>query len=113
MEESYTWVAMQGRNRAIQIRDENVIPVSEPSTVFGYGYDAEPGRLRNELVIMEMEQKLLAFPVDRIVARQEIVSKPLDNEFARIDFVSGASILGDGQVSLILDVEAMFKVAGM
>jgi len=111
--ESYKWVSMQGRNRAIQLRDDEVIPILEPSTVFGYGYDSPDGQLRNELVIMELESKKLAFPVDRIVARQEIVSKPLDSEFASVEFVSGASILGDGQVSLILDVEAMFKAAGM
>ncbi|MCL2498645.1 MAG: chemotaxis protein CheW, partial [Symbiobacteriaceae bacterium] len=111
MQESYKWVPMQGRNRAIQVRNENVIPVLEPTQVFGFDYAAVTQR--KDVVIMELEQKQLAFPVDRIIARQEIVSKPLDNEFSRIDFISGASILGDGLVSLILDVEAMFKAAGM
>lgn len=112
IEESYKWISMQGRNKAIQIRNEGVIPVLEPSAVFGYGYDAEDNT-RNQLVIMEIESKQLAFPVDRILYRQEIVSKALDGEFSQIGFASGASILGDGQVSLILDVEAMFRLAGM
>ncbi|MCL2548947.1 MAG: chemotaxis protein CheW, partial [Symbiobacteriaceae bacterium] len=112
-EQTYRWVSMQGRNRAIQIRNENVIPVLEASSVFGYGYDAASDTTRNEVVIMELESKQLAFPVDRIVARQEIVSKPLDREFASLSFISGASIMGDGMVCLILDVEAMYKAAGM
>ena len=111
MIESYRWISMQGRRRAIQMRDEDVIPVLEPAAVFGQGYDYDG--TRNELVIMEIESKRLAFPVDRILARQEIVAKALDGEFAQIGFVSGASILGDGKVSLILDVESMFKLAGM
>ncbi|MCX7711894.1 MAG: chemotaxis protein CheA [Clostridia bacterium] len=105
------WVSMQGKAKAIRLR-EHVIPVLQPEKFFGEEIN-RAGKDRCELIIVELEQKLLAFPVDKIVARQEIVSKPLGSEFGGIEFASGASILGDGVVSLILDVEDMFKKAGL
>ncbi|MCX8128820.1 MAG: chemotaxis protein CheA [Clostridia bacterium] len=105
------WVIMQGKAKAVRLR-EHVIPVLQPEVFFGEEI-SKAGKERCELVIVELEQKLLAFPVDRIIVRQEIVSKPLGTEFNSIDYASGASILGDGVVSLILDVEDMFKKAGL
>lgn len=102
------WVNMQGKARGIRMRN-NIIPVIDACRMFGI--PAEDAVLnRREIVILEMDQKLLAFPVNKILARQEIVSKPLESEFSSIDYASGAAILGDGKVSLILDVEAMFKM---
>lgn len=102
-------LSMQGFKRALRLRDK-VIPVLPDHIAFG---TAKAPQQVKEIIILEMEHKLLALPVDRILGRQEIVSKPLGSDFASVDIVSGASILGDGQVSLILDVEALFKLAGM
>lgn len=62
------------------------------------------------IVIIEVDQKFKAFPVDRVIGKQEIVLKPLGKEFRNYTFLSGATILGDGTVSLILDVETVFKL---
>ncbi|MGE5371605.1 MAG: chemotaxis protein CheW [Solirubrobacterales bacterium] len=102
------WVSMQGNDCAVRLRD-SVIPVLWADRVFGIAGEERLNGAR-EMVIMEMEQKLLAFPVSRIVSRQEIVSKPLIQELSQISFASGAAILGDGTVSLILDVEALFAM---
>lgn len=101
-------VSMQNKTEALLIRN-NIISVVNVPKMFNI---SESDTLRNlrEVVILEMDQKLLAFPVDRIIARQEIVSKPLESEFSSISYASGAAILGDGKVSLILDVEEMFKM---
>lgn len=103
-------ISIQGKKRAIRLRDR-VIPLITENLVFGKG-NIDPSD-KKEILILEMENKLLAFPVDRILGRQDLVSKPLDNEIASSEIVSGASILGDGRVSLILDVEMLFKLAGM
>jgi two-component system chemotaxis sensor kinase CheA len=104
------WISMQGQNKAIRLRD-SIIPVVTANEIFGIDTANENIEDKNiedkNLIIFELEQKYLALPVDKIVSRQEIVSKPLDRG---IDFASGASILGDGRVSLILDVEAIFKL---
>ncbi|MVX66940.1 hypothetical protein GKZ28_25105 [Clostridium chromiireducens] len=101
-------VSIQNKTEALLIRN-NIIPVVNVSKMFGISEKDTLNNLR-EVVILEMDQKLLAFPVDRIIARQEIVSKPLESEFSSISYASGAAILGDGKVSLILDVEEMFKM---
>ncbi len=103
-------ISIQGQKRALRLRDK-VIPVLPEHIVLGTEKSEKPNQ--KEIIILDMEHKLLALPVDRIIGRQEIVSKPLGADFASVDIVSGASILGDGRVSLILDVEALFKLAGM
>lgn len=106
--DSNNWISMQGKAQALRVRD-NIIPVINAFKLLGINSNKTLSDKR-EVVILEMDQKLLAFPVDKILSRQEIVSKPLDNEFSSIKYASGATILGDGKVSLILDVEAMFKI---
>lgn len=107
--EGNEWISMQGQKRAIKFRD-SVIPIITEEKIFGITTDED--LTRDQIIILEMESKLIALPVDKIIGRQEIVSKPLSNELTKAGVLSGASILGDGKVSLILDVEAMFKIAG-
>ena len=61
------------------------------------------------IIILEYDQKLKALPVRAVLERQEIVVKPLGEEFKNLDIVAGASILGDGKVSLIINIETLFK----
>jgi two-component system, chemotaxis family, sensor kinase CheA len=107
--DTVNWISMQEKTQALRIRN-NIIPVIDAFKLLGINTD-EVLSTRREVVILEMDHKLLAFPVDKILSRQEIVSKPLDSEFSSISYASSATILGDGKVSLILDVEAMFKMS--
>jgi two-component system chemotaxis sensor kinase CheA len=59
---------------------------------------------------LELDHQLKALPVHGISGRREIVVKPLDNKFSELPLLSGASILGDGKVSLIFDVENLYKI---
>lgn len=47
--------------------------------------------------------------VDSFIGQQEIVLKPLGNYLNSVFAVSGATILGDGQVALIIDCNALIK----
>jgi two-component system chemotaxis sensor kinase CheA len=107
--DSSNWINMQGKAHALRIRN-NIIPVISAFKILGIKKEEILSNKR-EVVILEMDQKLIAFPVDKILSRQEIVSKPLDSQFSSIRYASGAAILGDGKASLILDVEAMFKAS--
>ena len=49
--------------------------------------------------------------VDRMVNEQEIVVKALEGEVKKVDCIAGASIMGDGSVSLILDAVALIDFA--
>ncbi|WP_293853354.1 chemotaxis protein CheA [uncultured Alsobacter sp.] len=60
------------------------------------------------VVIVETETvRRLAIAVDEIVGQQQVVVKNLESSFRRVEGVSAATILGDGLVALILDVDAL------
>jgi len=105
-----SWIAMQGNKRAIKVRDK-IVPLTWGHKILEIP-EEEAGSSR-EVVIMEVEQRLLAIPVDRIIGRQELISKPLSGEFSAAKYFTSAAILGDGEVALILDVEAIFKNEGI
>ena len=56
------------------------------------------------MVIVESEGLRAALLVDELVGQQQVVVKNLETHFRRIPDVSGATILGNGKVALILDV---------
>ena len=62
------------------------------------------------LVILEAEGKKAALFVDGLVGQQQVVIKSLETNFKKIQGVSGATIMGDGSVALILDVPAIIKM---
>ncbi|MFZ5352838.1 MAG: Hpt domain-containing protein [Bacillota bacterium] len=101
------WICIQGKKEMIRLRDD-IIPLIPIHDILGF----EAEQVEDELIIIivEIEQKLKALPVRAVLGRQEIVAKPLGVDFGNLSFASGASILGDGRVSVILDVEALFKM---
>ncbi|MEZ0316074.1 MAG: chemotaxis protein CheW, partial [Methylophilaceae bacterium] len=62
------------------------------------------------LVILEAEGKKAALFVDGLVGQQQVVIKSLETNFKKVQGVSGATIMGDGSVALILDVPAIIKM---
>jgi two-component system, chemotaxis family, sensor kinase CheA len=104
------WVNISGNKVMIRIKDE-IIPLIPLTKIFGATRGATNYEEQAELIVLvEVEQKLKALPVRNVVDRREIVIKPLGSEFSDLDYVSGASILGDGTVALILDIENLYKV---
>ncbi len=103
------WLSLQGKRRAVKLR-ERIVPVITAEQVFQKQVSSTEKR---EVVILEMGKELLALPVSKIVGRQEVVSKSIDSRIADTGYIAGASILGDGRVCLILDVEALFKQSGI
>lgn len=75
-----------------------------------------PGALRAPheaiVVIVESEGRKVALQVDDLVGQQQVVIKSLEANYRRVRGVSGATILGDGRVSLILDVAAVVRLFG-
>lgn len=56
------------------------------------------------LVIVEDQGRRLALRVDDLIGQQQVVIKNLETNFRKVPGVSGATILGDGHVALILDI---------
>ncbi|MCM8901196.1 chemotaxis protein CheA [Caldicoprobacter algeriensis] len=65
--------------------------------------EAKSGELVT-VVIVKKGERLAALSVDGLIGQQEIVIKPLGKALSKIKIMSGATILGDGRVVLILDI---------
>ena len=94
-----------------QLRNE-YIPIVRLFEIF----DIEPSSHRIEeslLVVVESEGEKVGIVVDDLEAQQQVVIKSLEANYQRIEGVSGATILGDGTVALILDVPGLVKIAGI
>lgn len=63
------------------------------------------------LVIIGTDEKELGLAVDGLLGEEDIVIKSLAENYKNVHGLSGASILGDGRVSLILDVGALIEIA--
>ena len=59
------------------------------------------------LVILEAEGRKAALFVDDLVGQHQVVIKSLETNYRRVKGVSGATIMGDGKVALILDTAAL------
>ena len=107
------WVSLQGENRAIKLDDGSIVSMVSKTRIFGMPDDEfEAGDdVEYDMVLLEVDQKMLVLRVDKIVSRQDVVSKPLMTDYASVPYANSASILGDGMVSLILDIDAIFKMS--
>ncbi len=72
--------------------------------------DVESSKAQNEnltVVIVTKGDKLAGFVVDNLIGQQEIVIKSIGKYISNSKMISGATILGDGEVALILDVNTL------
>ena len=69
---------------------------------------AEETRLRILALLAEGEDgRSAALIVDTILGQRQVVIKSLEANYRRVDGIAAATILGDGRVALILDVDAL------
>lgn len=61
------------------------------------------------VVILESEGRKAALFIDELVGQQQVVVKNLESNYRKVAGISGATILGDGGVSLIIDVAALLR----
>lgn len=62
---------------------------------------------RSILVLVEASRSRYAIVVDELVGQQQVVIKSLEQHFRRVSGIAGATIMGDGSVALILDIESL------
>lgn len=71
--------------------------------------DAAESSEYTSVIIVRKGEKAAALVVDSFIGQQEIVLKSLGNYLLNVFAISGATILGDGQVALIVDCNALIK----
>jgi two-component system chemotaxis sensor kinase CheA len=101
--------ALGEKARVIGIRGA-FLPLIDVGAVLGYR-EEEADPLASVAMMVETEnQSQCALMVDGIIGQQQVVIKSLETNYGRVFGVAGATILGDGRVAVILDVDAI--VAG-
>ena len=98
-----------GGRRVCDIRGE-FLPLVNMDQVFtwsgGHVADAEPAAV----LVLHAGSRAIAAGVSSLLGTQDLVVKSLDDNFQRIRGLGGASILGDGEVCLMLDVSAVIDM---
>ncbi|MEC9406308.1 MAG: chemotaxis protein CheA [Pseudomonadota bacterium] len=90
-----------GQAEMVRVRGE-YIPILRLHQAFGVA-GAQQALAASVLVIVESEGKRVALQVDELLGHQQVVIKNLEEHYGSVFGVSGATILGNGRVSLILD----------
>jgi two-component system, chemotaxis family, sensor kinase CheA len=98
-----------GSARVVSVRDE-VMPVIDLAHVFDLPR-SEPAAGDGLLVVVEADGQRAALRVDQLLGQQQVVVKNLEANYRRVPSVSGATILGDGRVALIVDVAPLVRGA--
>jgi two-component system chemotaxis sensor kinase CheA len=96
-----------GSGRVVEVRDE-YMPVLEMEHVFNVPrFDFE--HVSGIMVVVEAEGGRIALLVDELLGQQQVVVKNLEANYRKVNDVSGATIMGDGRVALILDVGSLVR----
>ena len=96
-----------GTGRVVEVRDE-YMPVVDLERIFQVPrFDFE--KSSNIMVVVEAEGGRVALLVDELLGQQQVVVKNLESNYRKVDDVSGATIMGDGRVALILDIGSLVR----
>ena len=101
---------LAGGSDVYSLREE-YIPILRLDRLFGLrqGEAVLDGSL---LVVIESEGQKIGVVVDELLAQQQVVIKSLEDNYIRVLGVSGATILGDGNVAMIIDAVGLSSIAG-
>ena len=94
-------------SQLVKVRDE-YMPVIELERVFGVPRTPESKR-SDIMVVVESDGSRVALLVDELLGQHQVVVKNLESNYRKVPNVSGATILGDGTVALILDTSSLVR----
>ena len=101
--------AIAGKAELYKLRDEYI-----PIIRLGETFNIENKRRKLDgglLVVVEGENQKVGMLVDDLLAQQQVVIKSLESNYKKVEGLSGATILGDGTVALIIDVAGIIRVS--
>lgn len=103
---------ISNQGKVVEVRSE-YLPVAPLAEIFGVtkGSDSTPSADKGIMVVVEADGARTAMLVDELVGQHQVVVKNLEANYKRVQGVSGATILGDGRVALIVDVAGVAKRA--
>ncbi|MEK4880592.1 MULTISPECIES: chemotaxis protein CheA [Paenibacillus] len=95
-------------NKMVEFRDSH-IPLISLSRLFSVPDYDESTEEETEIVVVRKGERLVALAVQDFIGQNEVVIKNLGKYLPDVQGISGATILGDGQVALIIDPNAFIK----
>ena len=95
-----------GHTPVIRFRDE-FVPLVDVAATLGFGTGPEPASTGVAVIVEAEGGAKAALLVDAIQGQRQVVIKSLETNYQAIDGVAAATILGDGRVALILDIDAL------
>jgi two-component system chemotaxis sensor kinase CheA len=98
-----------GRGNVLHFRTD-FIPIVDLYRLFALGHRAQT-YADGIFVIVENEGHKAAIFVDSLEAQHQVVIKSIETNFRRVEGIAGATSLGDGKVSLILDVSGLLRIS--
>ena len=99
----------QNHGRDMLLVRDTIVPYVPLRKMFGIAGDAPSIQ---QVVICKLEGRRVGLVVDWVIGEHQTVIKSLGRMYQQVEGMSGATILGDGSVALILDVPAILKAAG-
>lgn len=97
-----------GKGETFRLRNE-YLPVIRMREIFNVHSGNPTKSKEGVLVVVEGQGELCCLLVDELLGQQQVVIKSLEANYRRVEGVSGATILGDGSVALILDVPGLVR----
>ena len=98
-----------GDGRVVRVRGD-YLPLFTMHGLMGHP-PATDGNHEALIIILEADGSRFGLLVDRLLGQQQVVIKSLEHNFRRLDGIAGATIMGDGSVALIVDVEQLPAMA--
>ncbi len=102
-------VTVHGRGELVKLRGA-LLPVCRLHNAFEIA-DANLSLTESILVVAEAKANRVAIMADALLGQQQVVIKSLGQMFDGMPGVAGCAILGDGRISLILDIEGLLRVS--
>ncbi len=99
-----------GKGETFKLRNE-YLPIIRMREIFNVKSGAATKSNEGVIVVVEGQGALCGFLVDELLGQQQVVIKSLEANYRRVEGVSGATILGDGSVALILDVPGLVRLS--
>lgn len=93
------------QNQEVIVVRNEIIPIIRLRDALGLPKEEDKDMMMG--VIVKKGEKQVGFIVDSLIGQQEIVIKSLGKYLSGIDIIAGATILGNGEVALILDVNSL------
>ncbi len=99
-----------GKGETFELRGE-YLPIIRMHEIFGIEKPIATELTDGILVVVEAQGVRCGLFVDDLLGQQQVVVKSLEEHYRAIEGVSGATILGDGSVALILDIPGLLRLS--